>query len=98
MDCLAEILVLLVVRIVSLDSLAALFIEFLLDTAVTLDFFVSELDGAEHYILGNFVHLTFYHHDVLFCCCNHELEISLLHFRESRVDHELAVDAAYANL
>ena len=97
-DGLAQVLVLLVVRIVTFDGLAAVCVQFFLDAAVLLDFFVGELDGLEHHVLGDLVHLAFHHHDVLFGSGDHQFQVGFLHFGEVRVDDELAVDAAHAHL
>jgi len=91
-DLLPEILVLLVVRVVSLDILAKLLVELFLDAAVLLDLLVGELDGLKHDLLGNLLHLTFDHHDVLFRCGHHKLKVGFLGLAERRVDLELSVD------
>ena len=59
---------------------------------------MGELDGLEHIVLADLFHLALDHHDILLCCSDHEFEVSLLHLGESGVDHELAVDAADADL
>ena len=98
MNCLAQILVLLVVRIFSLDLLAALCVELYLNAALPLDFLVGKLDGAEHHVLGNLVHLALDHHDVLLGGCDHKFEVSLLHLGEVRVDLVFAVDSCHPDL
>ncbi len=91
-DLLLEFLVLLIVRVVSLDILAELLVELLLDAAVLLDLLVGELDGLKHHILGNLLHLALDHHDVLLCGGDHKLKVGLLHLAEVRVDLELTVN------
>ena len=97
-DSFLELFVLDVVRIVALVHVGAEFVhQFLLHAAVLLDFFVGELDGLEHVVLGDFLHFTFDHHDVLFGGGDHQFEVGTFHFLEGRVDDELAVDAADAH-
>ena len=93
-----ESLVLDVVRVVPLNLGSELCHEFLLNAAVLLDFLMSELDGIEHGLLADLVHLALNHHDVLLSGCDHKLEVGILHLGEVRVDYEFATDAAYANL
>ena len=98
MYCLAEILVILVVRIVSLDVGSEFFHKLFLNAAVLLYLFVGELYGFEHVVLRNFLHFTLYHHYVLFSCGNHKVDVGLVHLAEVGVDDELAVYTADANL
>ena len=98
MNGLAKVFILLVMRIVTLNSLTTLCVKFFLNAAVTLNLFVCEFDSLKHYVLCNFLHLTLYHHDVLFGSGNHEFKVCLLCLRECRVDNELTVDAGNANL
>ncbi len=94
-DSLLEVFVLYVVRIVALVHVGAELVHHLfLHAAVALDLFVGELDGFEHVVLGNFLHLTLDHHDVLFGCGDHQFEVGALHGLEAGVDDELSVDAA----
>ena len=96
---LPELLVLHVVGIVTLvDVGAELVHELLLHAAVPLDLLVGELDCLEHGVLADLVHLALYHHDVLLGGRDHEVEVGVLHLREVRVDHELAVYPAHAYL
>ena len=97
-NCLPEVLILLIVRIIPLDIIAELLNEFLLYTAMLLDLLVGELDGLEHVVLADLLHLTLDHHDVLLGSGDHKLDVAPLHVLESRIDHELAVNAAYADL
>ena len=97
-DLLPEILVILVMRVVPLDILAKFLVQFLLDAAVLLDLLVGKLDGLKHDLLGNLLHLSFNHHDVLLGGGYHQLKVSLLSLAESRVDLELAVDPCHAYL
>ncbi len=91
--------VFLVVRIIPLvDVGSKLLHELFLNAAVLLDFFVGELDGLEHVVLGNLVHFTFDHHNVLLGCGNHEVKVCPLVVLEAGVDDEFAVDAGNAHL
>ena len=95
----AKGLVLLVVRVIALVHVRAeLLHELLLDTAVLLDLLVGELDGLEHVVLGNLVHLTFHHHDVLLGGGDHQVEVGAGAVGEVGVDDELSVDAGDAHL
>ncbi len=96
---LLQSLVLGVVRIVALDvECAELLHELLLHAAVLLYLFVGELDGLEHVVLADLVHLTLYHHNVLFSGGNHQVEVAVRHIAEGGVDLEFPVDSAHANL
>ena len=97
-DLVLDIFVFLVVRIFSLDILAQFLVEFLLDTAMLLDLFVSELDGLEHHIFRNFLHFALYHHDVLLGSTDHQFEVGRFGLGERRIDLELSVDPGDAYL
>ena len=92
----AEVFVLFVVRIVPLYGLAALPVDLKLYAAVLPDFFMCKLDGLEHHVLGDLLHLAFDHHDVLLGCSHHKLEVCLFRLGECRVDPELAVNPCHA--
>ena len=98
LDGLAELLVLHVVGVVALDLAAELGDELLLDAAVALDLLVGELDGLEHVVLADLVHLTFDHHDVLLGTGDHQLEVAVGHLGETGVDDELTLHAGHAHL
>ena len=93
MNCLLEILIFLIVRIVSLHVLAEFFVQLYLNKALFLDSLVSELDSFEHISLAYFVHFTLDHHNVVICGCNHEFEVTVLHFAEGRVNLEFTIDS-----
>ena len=97
-NSLAQILVLYIVRVIPLDVVAKLCDELFLHAAVLLYLFVGKLDGLEHIVLADLVHFALYHHDILFCGCNHQLQVAVLHLAEGRVDPELAVNACHADL
>ena len=63
-----------------------------------LDLFVSGLDGIQHHILGNFFRLAFDHHDIFLGGSDHELDVSLVHLAEARIDLELTINPGYSNL
>ena len=98
MNCLLEVLILFIVRIVSLDILAELLVQFNLNKTLLLDSLMSEFDSLKHISLAYLVHFTLNHHDVVVCSGNHEFEIAVLHLAEWRVDSEFTVDPCYANL
>ncbi len=80
---LAELLILEVVRIIALVDIGSeLFHELFLDAAVLLDLLVSELDGFEHVVLADLVHLALDHHDVLLGGGDHEFKVGVLHLGE----------------
>ena len=90
--------VLLVVRVVTLVHVGAELVhELLLHAAVLLDLLVGELDGLEHVVLGNLVHLTFDHHDIFLGGGDHEVQVGALACLETGIDDELAVDAGDAH-
>ena len=49
-------------------------------------------------MLGNLVHFTLNHHDVFLGSGHHQVQIGPLVVLETGVNHELAVDAGYADL
>ena len=86
-------------RIVALVDIGAELVhKFLLYTAVSLDLLVGELDGLEHIVLADLIHLTLNHHDVLLGGSDHKFEVGVLHLGEARVDYELTVHPAHAHL
>ena len=84
-------------RIVALGLVAELGDELLLHAAVALDLFVGELDGLEHVVLADLVHLTLDHHDVLLGGGDHQFEIAVGHLGEAGVNDEFAIDAGHAD-
>ena len=97
-DGLAQLLVVDLVAVGALDILAQLLRELNLYGAVLLDFLVRELDGAEHHLLGDLLHLTLDHEDVVNRTADHDVEVGLGHLREGGVDDVLAADAGHAHL
>ena len=96
---LLELLILDVVGIVALVHVGSELVhELLLHAAVPLYLLVGELDGLEHVVLADLLHLALDHHDVLLGGGDHEVEIRIVHLGEVGVDHELTVDAAHADL
>ena len=98
LDCGAELFIVLLVAVGSLDSLACLLGEFHLHLAVLLDFFVSELDGLKHFLLAHFLHLTFDHQDVVVGGSHHYVDVRTVHHAEIRVDDQLTVNSCNAYL
>ena len=64
-DVLAELLVVLLVAVGTLDELAHSLGELQLCSALLLDSLVGELDGLEHLALLHLLHLSLDHHDVV---------------------------------
>ena len=95
---LAEIFVVLFVAVSPLHGLSDFFCELHLHLAVLLNLFVSKLDCLKHIVLADFVHLTLNHHDVVICCCDHDVNVSFLYFAEIRVNLELAVNSCHPYL
>ena len=98
MNSFPEVLILLIVRIIPLDIIAKFPDELLLHAAVLLYLLVGKLDGLEHIVLADLLHFTLNHHDVLLGSGDHKLYVAPLHILEARVDHELTVNAANADL
>ena len=99
MNGLLELLILHIVRIVTLVDVGTEFLhELFLHAAMLLYLLMGKLDGFEHIVLAHLVHLALHHHDVLLSGGHHKFEVGILHLREGRVDHELAVDTADADL
>ena len=97
-DRLTEFLVVDLVAVGAFYILAELLREFDLYGALLLDLLVGELDGAEHDLLGNLLHLTLDHEDVVDRTADHDVEVALGHLREVGVDGVLAVLADDAHL
>ncbi len=97
-NLLFDFLVFFIVRIIPLHVLAELFVELFQNAAMLLDLFVSSLDGIQHHILGNFFRLAFDHHDIFLGGSDHELDVSLVHLAEARIDLELTINPGYSNL
>ena len=97
-DRLAQLLVVHLVAVGALDVLAELLRKFDLYGAVLLDLLVGELDGPEHDLLRNLLHLTLDHQDVVDRTADHDVQVALGHLREIGVDGVLAVAADDADL
>ena len=69
-----------------------------LSLALYLDGVLGEVEGGNHVVLGNLLHLTFHHHDVLHGGGDNHVDVGFLHVLHGRVDDELAVHTAYAHL
>ena len=95
---LAQCLVVHLVVILALHVLAQLLRELGLQLTHGLDGSHSSLQRTEQILLTDFLHLTFYHHDVLSRSTYHDVHIGLLHLLEGRINHILAIDASHANL
>ena len=84
--------------VLALNGLAYLLGQLHLDLAVLLNLIVSGLHGTQQVRLGNLLHLTLNHHDVVIGCGNHYIHIGLLKLLECGVNHVLTVDTGYADL
>ena len=97
-DRLAQLLVVDLVAVGAFHILAQLLRELDLYGAVLLDLLVRELDGAEHHLFRNLLHLALDHQDVVDRTGDHDVEVDLLHLRVVGVDDILSVDAGDADL
>ena len=97
-DELAQLLVVLLVAVGTFHVLAQLFRKLDLYGAVLLDLLVCELDGSEHHLFRNLLHLAFDHQDVVDRTADHNVEVHAVHFREFGVDDVLSVETCDADL
>ena len=97
-DLLAQLLVVNLVAVLTLNVSAEFLRKLSLEFAHRLDGSHSGLQCTNHVLLRNFLHLAFHHHDVLGRSTNHDVHICLLHLLEGRVDNIFSVDASYAHL
>ena len=97
-DRLAKLFVVDLVAVGALHVLAQLLRKLDLYGAVLLDLLVRELDGAEHDLFRNLLHLALDHQDIVDRTSDHDVEVYLLHVRVVGVDDVLTVDAGYADL
>ena len=95
---LTDCLVVDLVAILSLYALSNSISELLKNSTVLLDFLMCEHDGSEHDFLGNFLHLTLYHHYVLGCRTDHQFQVCSLKILETRIDAVLSVYACNSDL
>ena len=72
--------------------------QLILKFAHRLDSLSSHLEGTNKILLRNFLHFTFYHHDIVLGSTNHDIHVSLFHLLECRVYNILTIDTSYTNL
>lgn len=60
--------------------------------------FLRGLESLYKVVLLHLAHLALNHHEVVLRAADHDVEVSVLHLLESRVDDILAVNASHAAL
>ena len=91
-----EFVVIHLVAVFAFHLFAVSFHHLELSLALRFDSLVSGADSVEHHGFRNFLHLTFYHHDVVERSGNHQFQVSLFALFKRRVDNHLAVDTSNA--
>ena len=94
---LTQILVIYFMAIFSLDISAQFLGKFQLQTALWFDGFVSHFQRLQQVLLGNLVHFTFHHHDVVFGGTDHDIHVGALHLLECGVNDIFAINACHTN-
>ena len=95
---LAELFVVHLMAVFSLDILAELLGELFLEAAHGFDGLVSGLEGADEVLLGHLVHLALYHHDVLLGSAYHDVHVGIFHLLVSRIDDVFTVYSGHSHL
>ena len=98
LNLLAQLLIVNLVVVCPLHVSTKFLGKFLLKKAHRLDGLGSSLERADKVLLGHFLHLSLYHHDVVLGGTNHDIHISLLHLLEGRINDILAIDTCYTHL
>ena len=97
-NLLAEILIVDLVVVLALDIGTELLGELILQLTHRHDSLLCSLEGLDKVLLRHLAHLTFHHHEVVFGATHHDVEVSVFHLIESRVDDVLAIDASHTAL
>ena len=97
-EALAQLLVVHLVAVFALHGLAGLDGELVDHAALHLDGLVGGLEGVQHHVLADLLHLAFHHHDVVLGGGHDEVEVGALDILHRRVDDVLAVEVAHAHL
>ncbi len=97
-DLLAQVLVVHLVVVFALHVGAELLGELVLQLAHRHDGLLRCLESLHEVVLLHFAHLALNHHEVVLGAADHDVEVSVLHLLECRVDDILAVDAGNAAL
>ena len=97
-DGLTQLLIVGLVAILALNIFAEFLHQLNLCSTMCLDSLVSILDSAEHNLLANLLHLTLNHQDIIDSTSDHNVEVYILHLRESWVNAVLSVDSCYTHL
>ena len=95
---LAQFLVVHLVAVFALLGLAGLHGQLVEHAALDLDGLVGGLEGVEHHVLTDLLHLAFHHHDVVGSGSHDEVEIGAFDVLHGGVDDILAVEVAHAHL
>ena len=98
LNLLTEFLIVDLVVVLTLHVSTLLLSQLILELAHRLDSLGSHLEGTNEILLRNFLHLTFYHHDIVLGSTNHDIHVSLFHLLECRVDNILTIDTSHTNL
>ena len=97
-DRLTQFFVVDLVAVGAFHVLAQLLRQLDLYGAVLLDLLVRELDGAEHHLFRNLLHLALDHQDVVDRTADHDVQVAFGHLRIGGVDGVFAVAAYDADL
>ena len=72
--------------------------EIQLRLALHLDGLFREIEGGDHVVFGNLIHLAFHHHDVVHGGGHDHVDVGAFHVLDGGVHHELSIHAAHAHL
>ena len=97
-DLLAQVLVVHLVVVLALHVGAKFLCELVLEFAHWHDGLLRGLESLHKVVLLHLAHLALNHHEVVLRAADHDVEVSVLHLLESRVDDILAVNASHAAL
>ncbi len=92
-NLLAQFVIVNLMAIFTFHVSAKLLHQFLLQFAHRFDSISSSLQCTEEILFRNLFHLTFDHHDIVFCGTYHDIHISLFKLFESRINHIFPVNA-----
>ena len=69
-----------------------------LGLALHLDGVLGKVEGCDHILFGDLLHLAFHHHNVVHRSGDNHIDVGAFHILDGGVDDEFAIDAAHADL
>ncbi len=85
------------VAVFALDRGSGFLSQFHLNLALFLDSLVGGLESCQQFGFADFVHLAFYHHDIVVGSADHQLHVGFFELLECGIDHKLTAYTRHAH-